>query len=582
MRKARSHSLLLYLLSLFFNKCFVDAGAKGGVVRFYDFKVETTTITKLCKISTIVTVNGMYPGPAIYAREDDKVIVKVTNLTPYNISIHWHGVRQKLTCWFDGPGYITQCPIQEGQSFRYRFTLLDQKGTLFWHAHVSWLRVTVHGPLIIYPKHGVPYPFEIPYKEHAIVLGEYWVQDIQGLESWVKETGAGPPGSDAYMINGHPGHLHNCSKNDVYTLNVLQGKTYLLRIINAALNMEHFFGIANHQMTVVEADGEYTKPFTTNFLMLTPGQTYNVLVQANQPLGRYFMGMTPYMAAKNVTFLRLPSYAILNYITPQSLSSPPLFLSTSNGLVLPAFNDTESVQSFTNGLRNLPPSNPHKLLGVPLKIDKNLFFAIGLNVFACNSSSPEKCQGPNGGVLAASVNNITFRNPTVSLLQAYYNHLNGYYTVDFPDKPAKMYDFVNEAPNNFGVDTQPSVGTPLSVLEYGWNVQLILQGTGTVSPENHPIHLHGFSFYVLGSGIGNFNPSTMDLNLVDPPYRNTIGVPSGGWAVIRFKADNPGIWFMHCHLEVHTTWGLSMAFLVKNGKGKMQTLPHPPLDLPIC
>ncbi|KAJ0040909.1 hypothetical protein Pint_28243 [Pistacia integerrima] len=557
--------------------------------------VQTTSITKLCKTSTIVTVNGMYPGPTIYAREDDRVIVKVTNLTPYNLSIHWHGVRQRLTCWFDGPAYITQCPIQAGQSFTYKFTLLNQRGTLFWHAHISWLRATVHGPLIIYPKQGGSYPFQTPFQEHVIVLGEYWLQDIQELEKHVKDSGGAPPGSDAYIFNGHPGPLHNCSKSDVYSVDVTKRKTYLLRIINTALNMEHFFGVANHSMTVVEADGEYTKPFNTSFLMLTPGQTYNVLITADQPNGKYYMAMAPYMPAKRVPFLNKTSYAILNYIESSKLDSlSPIESNMSvqksspeRSLVpykpiLPCVNDSDSVQAFTGQIRSLHPNEHWSPIDVPLKIDKSLFFAIGLNVFSCSSSDPDKCQGPNGGVFAASVNNITFKRPMVSLLNAYYNNLEGYYTADFPDKPEKMYDFVNEAPNNIGVDTQPVIGTQVSVLEYGWTVQVIFQDTGTIGTENHPIHLHGFSFYLLGSGIGNFNSTTAALNLYDPPYRNTVGVPAAGWAVIRFRADNPGVWFMHCHLEVHTTWGLSMAFLVKDGKGKMQTLPPPPPDHPFC
>ncbi|CAN6807736.1 unnamed protein product [Brassica oleracea] len=60
-----------------------------------------------------------------------------------------------------------------------------------------------------------------------------------------------------------------------------------------------------------------------------------------------------------------------------------------------------------------------------------------------------------------------------------------------------------------------------------------------------------------------------NFNLVDPVERNTIGIPSGGWVVIRFRRIIP-VWFMHCHLEVHTTWGLKMAFLVENGKGPNQ------------
>ncbi|XP_022853804.1 laccase-16-like [Olea europaea var. sylvestris] len=83
---------------------------------------------------------------------------------------------------------------------------------------------------------------------------------------------------------------------------------------------------------------------------------------------------------------------------------------------------------------------------------------------------------------------------------------------------------------------------------------------------------------------GNFNPDedSKKFNLVDPVERNTVQVPSGGWVAIRFTADNPGVWFMHCHLEVHTTWGLKMAFLVDNGNGPNESLLPPPNDLPKC
>jgi laccase len=73
-----------------------------------------------------------------------------------------------------------------------------------------------------------------------------------------------------------------------------------------------------------------------------------------------------------------------------------------------------------------------------------------------------------------------------------------------------------------------------------------MQDTGIISPENHPIHLHGFNFFAVGRGVGNYNPKTdtKKFNLVDPVERNTIGVPSGGWVAIRFRADNPG----NCYL----------------------------------
>lgn len=83
-----------------------------------------------------------------------------------------HGVRQLRTGWSDGPAYVTQCPIRTGQSFVYNFTITGQRGTLFWHAHVSWMRATLYGPIVILPKRGVPFPFPVkPYKDIPIIFG---------------------------------------------------------------------------------------------------------------------------------------------------------------------------------------------------------------------------------------------------------------------------------------------------------------------------------------------------------------------------------------------------------------------------
>ncbi|KHN06323.1 Laccase-6 [Glycine soja] len=515
-------------------------------------------------------LNGYCTGPVVYAQEDDRIIVKVTNMTPFNVTIHWHGVRQRLSCWYDGASLITQCPIQSGQSFTYNFTVVQQKGTFFWHAHISWLRGTVYGAMIVYPKTGVPYPFNFPYQEHIIILGEYWLQDLQQIENATIASGGPPPIADAYTINGHPGPNYNCSTNDVYQINVIPGKIYLLRLINAGLNTENFFSIAYHNLTIVEADAEYTKPFTTDTVMIGPGQTLNVLLSADQPIGKYSMAITPYKSGRFVKYQNISAIAYFNYIGTSSDSLPL-------PAKLPKLDDKLAVKTVMDGLRSLNQVNVFK------EIDKNLFVTIGLNVQKCHSKKPKQnCQFMHNGVLAASMNNVSFVNPNISILGAYYKKIKGSYTEDFPDTPPKFYDFVNGAPNNISYDTQSLNGTRTKVLKYGSRVQLIMQDTGIVNTENHPMHFHGYSFYVVGYGTGNYNPRTAKFNLVDPPYMNTIGVPAGGWAAIRFVADNPGVWYMHCHIDIHMQWGLGMVFIVNNGKGELESLPHPPPDLPQC
>lgn len=52
-------------------------------------QVVMKTTTRLCSTKPIVTVNGKFPGPTLYAREDDTVLVRVVNHVKYNVSIHW-------------------------------------------------------------------------------------------------------------------------------------------------------------------------------------------------------------------------------------------------------------------------------------------------------------------------------------------------------------------------------------------------------------------------------------------------------------------------------------------------------------
>ncbi|XP_031093906.1 laccase-4-like [Ipomoea triloba] len=534
-------------------------------VRHYKFNVVMKNMTRLCSTKPTVTVNGKFPGPTIYAREEDTVLIKVVNHVKYNVSIHWHGIRQLRTGWADGPAYITQCPIQPGQNYVYNFTISGQRGTLFWHAHVLWLRSTVHGALVILPKLGVPYPFPKPDHEAVVLLAEWWKSDTEAVINEALKSGLAPNVSDAHTINGHPGPVTNCPSQGGYRLGVAPGKTYMLRVINAALNEELFFKIAGHKMTVVEVDATYVKPFKTDTIVIAPGQTTNVIITADQASGQYMVAASPFMDAP-IAVDNQTGTATLHYTGVQTTLATTLTR-------IPPKNATPVANNFVDSLRSLNSKTfPAK---VPQTVDHSLLFTVGLGINPCPS-----CKPANGSRVVASVNNVTFVMPTTALLQAHFFGIKGVFTTDFPGNPPFAFNYTGTPPANL----QTSSGTKLYRLPYNATVQLVLQDTGIVAPENHPIHLHGFNFFAVGRGIGNFNPKTdpKKFNLVDPVERNTIGVPAGGWVAIRFHADNPGVWFMHCHLEVHTTWGLKMAFLVDNGKGPNESLLPPPKDLPKC
>ncbi|XP_071710820.1 laccase-12-like [Rutidosis leptorrhynchoides] len=555
-------SFLLILSSL--------ASFANAKTHYHGFIVQETKVKRLCKTHNSITVNGQYPGPTLEVNNGDSIVIKVVNKGRYNITIHWHGVRQIRTAWADGPEFITQCPIRPGRSYTYRFTISGQEGTLWWHAHSSWLRATVYGGIIIRPKQGDTFPFPKPNRDSLLLLGEWWDANPIDVIRQATRSGGAPNISDAYTINGQPGDLYNCSSKDTIKVPISSGETSLIRVVNAALNQQLFFKIANHKFTVVGADASYVKPFTTDVLMLGPGQTTDVLIKADQPPARYYIAARAYASAQGAPFDNTTTTAILNY--KNAPTSKPIMPT------LPAFNDTATATAFTTSFRS-----PGKTL-VPTQIDENLFITAGLGLQKCPPKARARnCQGPiNGTRFTASMNNVSFVLPSnFSLLQAHHHKIPGVFTTDFPAKPPVTFDYTGNVSQSLW---QPIRGTRVYKLKYGAKVQVVIQGTNIFTAENHPIHLHGYDFYVVAEGFGNFNPKTdtAKFNLVDPPLRNTVSLPVKGWAVIRFVADNPGTWIMHCHLDVHIGWGLAMVFVVDNGVGQLETLEQPPKDLPVC
>lgn len=239
------------------------------------------------------------------------------------------------------------------------------------------------------------------------------------------------------------------------------------------------------------------------------------------------MAARVYSSAANVDFDNTTTTAILQYKQNTNTSSYPSLP------YLPSYNDTNASVSFTGKLRSLI-NHPSDL---PLNINRKLIFTISVNSLPCDSNS---CEGPDGSRLSASVNNISFVSPQTDILQAYYNNISGVYGDDFPDKPPLLFNFTaDELPAYLNT---PGKATEVKVVEYDSTVEIVLQGTNLLAGTDHPIHLHGYSFYVVGWGFGNFDKQKdpLNYNLIDPPLQNTIAVPKNGWAAIRFKANNPG------------------------------------------
>ncbi|XP_031498817.1 L-ascorbate oxidase [Nymphaea colorata] len=541
--------------------------ASEGRVRRHKWDVKYEYKSPDCYEKLVITVNGQSPGPTIRAEQGDTVIVELKNsLGTENVAVHWHGIRQIGTPWSDGVEGVTQCPILPGDTFIYKF-VVDRPGTYMYHAHYGMQREAgLYGLIQVAVPKGTSEPFSYD-ADHSIVLSDWYhksaYQQAAGLSSipfvWVGEP-------QSLLIQGRG--RYNCSlvaslKNAAGTGSicnttnpqcsphvtiVVPGKTYRLRIASVTSLSALSFEIEGHNMTIVEADGHYVDPFVVQRLFIYSGETYSVLIKADQdPTRNYWMG-TNVVGRKPAT---PTGAAILNYYPNHPKRSPPNMAPAG-----PLWNDTAPRVNQSRAIK----AHPGYVVPPP---QRSVRVITMLNT-----------QNRVNGHTKWGVNNFSFVLPhtpyLIALKEKYVKH--AFNPTPAPDSysPAD-YDIFRPPPN-----PNASLSDSIYRLEFGSVVDVILQNANSLTANNsetHPWHLHGHDFWVLGFGHGVYNPvkDSSKLNLVNPIMKNTVPLFPYGWTAIRFRADNPGVWFFHCHIEPHLYMGMGVVF--EEGVEKVGRLP---------
>ena len=85
------------------NTNYYEVVPNTGVTRTYDFTVSQQTISPDGVEKPGLVVNGGFPGPLIEANWGDWITVTLHNaLADEGTSLHWHGLLQKKTPYYDG------------------------------------------------------------------------------------------------------------------------------------------------------------------------------------------------------------------------------------------------------------------------------------------------------------------------------------------------------------------------------------------------------------------------------------------------------------------------------------------------
>ncbi|KAH6891173.1 Cupredoxin [Thelonectria olida] len=471
----------------------------------------------------VIGINGKWPIPTIEANIGDRIIINAhNNLGNQSTSLHFHGLYMNGSTHMDGPAGVSQCPIAPGSSFTYNFTI-DQPGTYWYHSHTSAQYPDgLRGPLIVHDK---DFPYEKKVDEELVLtLSDWYHDEMQYLIPKFFMAKSNPSGAEPVPNAA----LMNETMN--FTLSVKPETTYLFRVINMGAFAGQYLWFEDHTMRIVEVDGIYTEEAEAEMIYLSAAQRVSFLLTTKKDTSKNF----PIAASMDTTlFDVLPGD--LNYNSTG-------WLVYDKSADLPAAATVDALEPFDD--MTLVPYDKMDLLGEPDRV-------VELDVMMDNLRD---------GQNYAFFNNITYRGADVPTL---YTALNA-------GEDA-------ENPVVYGTYTHSFV------LKKDEIVQLVVNN---LDSGRHPFHLHGHAFQAIyrseeEAGIWEDAGVTEKDLPKTPMRRDTLVIYPNGNIVMRFKADNPGVWLFHCHIEWHVVSGLIATF-VENPLELQKTISIPDNHLEAC
>ncbi|XP_053999584.1 uncharacterized protein LOC128887574 [Hylaeus anthracinus] len=547
-------------------------------------------------------VNRMLPGPSIQVCLGDRIVVDVlNNIKEDAITIHWHGIYQKNTQYYDGVPMVTQCPIVFKNTFRYQFDA-NNSGSHFWHAHTGLNKMDgIQGSLIIRePTENEPnrdlYNFDLA--NHVIFLTD-WMNEA-ATERSPGRNSAGVLGQfpDSILINGKGRSSVNTPWNQrsnasLEVITVEAKKRYRFRLINSFCTIcPVILTIERHNLTVIATDGIPTDPVTVTSIISFAAERYDFVIHTNQEPGAYWIQARLQYPCVESGIQQLAVLQYLNASTIPMRAAPTFNNALPTGIVLnPIHGDCRDPRPDAICISDLRIARANakcsddKDIGKP-EADVKLYMAIGFNDF-----TPQEFYHANhyrdfsvpvpGGIENAMLGNITFAFPPSPPLS------------QLEDLPQDQFCNAENMPTSCN-NTKPCTCTHVIKLPLNSIVEIVLVDESRLTLM-HPIHLHGHSFRVLSMGrpLGVFTSATsmsinhikqldengeLERNFNGPPGKDTIPVPDNGFAVIRFRTNNPGFWLLHCHFVYHHSVGME---LVLNMGSPVDWPPVPP-NFPKC
>ncbi|RLM00270.1 hypothetical protein CFD26_108544 [Aspergillus turcosus] len=450
----------------------------------------------------------------------------------------------------DGAAGVSQCPIAPGSKFIYNLTIPeDQSGTFWYHAHSGVARadglyggLVVHAPSLNLTVRGLMAEEERGNhrnnysKDLLLLIGDWYHRPASQVLDWYMRAGSfgNEPVPDSLLING-VGHF-NCSMAvparpvdcvehyvDLSYLDFDDGLSYRMRVVNTGSLTGFTLSFADSVFDLIQLDSNDVEPQpqASSAGVLYPGQRMDaILIPTSGHTTHKQKSMTIKLDDESLRYMNPALSAEQTFpIATDKPTSPQA--DSSNSKLYPKLN-LETIPSSQTILSSLPKhaNQTHVVYTKIQKLSKN--HNVPYAFFNRTSWKPQS-------------------NPSTPLLYL----------------PRGKWD-----ENQLSIATGPD---PVWVdLVHGHNFYVLHVykapiGWGSYNPftDAHPPGLEPVdSANASDDEVKDANASPYDLSRA--VLRDTVQIPSRGYAVLRFRAENPGVWLFHCHILWHLANGMAM------------------------
>lgn len=331
---------------------------------------------------------------------------------------------------------------------------------------------------------------------------------------------------------------------------------------------------------MIATDGNNIEPITVDTIITTAGERYDFIIEANQEPGVYCVKVK--LLGECDEDGGIVQYGILAYSNSSNITVEEYIEYGREAENCRDIGDEMIGTSFVNhpNMTCNDPTNHHYCPTdlISLNVDESLLNAtvdqrlvFGFDnyevdydeVFQTNRYEHFLSDG-GPDLIQAAINNISFTHPSISILtQTDQIHDDMFCDQDnLPERCAERE--ICHCTHRIKIKLN-------SVVE-----MVLIDDRDEIGPENHPFHIHGYAFTVTEIGQDKDHPMTMSrykrlqqenrlpviASLSDAVLKDTISIPSNGYTVARFRANNPGFWLMHCHFEWHMSMGMTLILQV--------------------